>query len=41
MSALGSIDIETHRKEQLPLRDWILLPASALLTILVIAIRQS
>jgi murein DD-endopeptidase MepM/ murein hydrolase activator NlpD len=38
MSALGSIGIETHRKEQLPLRDWILLPASALLTILVIAI---
>lgn len=37
MNVLAPIDTETHRKEQLQLRDWVLLPALALLTISVIA----
>lgn len=38
MSVFNSIDIEAQHKEQIPLRDWIVLPVLALLTILVIAV---
>lgn len=38
MSSLSPIDIKTQPRRQLPPRDWILLPALALLTTLLIAI---